>query len=108
MGSLRQINQIYEEVAFGTTLQAAILNNNVDAAEMIVLDVNLVSIGIEKMSSLITKLIPKNSSQEIAQIIEKNFQQKISSTMDSLSKNLSWKDSVEIVKGNKKIIFQLN
>ncbi|KAG8363847.1 hypothetical protein BUALT_Bualt19G0065000 [Buddleja alternifolia] len=50
-----------EAVAYGATVQGGIISGEEDAKNVVVLDVNPLSLGIETVGGVMTKLIPRNT-----------------------------------------------
>ena len=50
-----------EAVAYGAAVQAGILSGAVDKQEVVLLDVNPLTLGIETVGGVMTKLIERNS-----------------------------------------------
>ncbi len=50
-----------EAVAFGAAVQAGVLSGEEDTGELVLLDVNPLTMGIETVGGVMTKLIPRNT-----------------------------------------------
>ncbi|XP_035226081.1 endoplasmic reticulum chaperone BiP-like [Stegodyphus dumicola] len=50
-----------EAVAYGAAVQAGVLSGDEDTGELVLLDVNPLTLGIETVGGVMTKLIPRNS-----------------------------------------------
>jgi len=50
-----------EAVAYGAAVQAGVLSGDEDTGELVLLDVNPLTMGIETVGGVMTKLIPRNS-----------------------------------------------
>jgi len=50
-----------EAVAYGAAVQAGVLSGEQDASEIVLLDVNPLTMGIETVGGVMTKLIPRNT-----------------------------------------------
>ena len=50
-----------EDVAYGAAVQAGILGGHDETNELLVLDINPLTLGIETVGGVMTKLIPRNT-----------------------------------------------